>query len=321
MNDSGRQALSDPARELAPPASVGFIGLGQMGTPMAVRIAKAGFEVKGYDRSETARQNFEAVARVSTVDSASAACRGVSAVVTMLPDGRVVRDVLCGTGGMEGALAGASAGTTIIDMSSSSPVDTLALAETLRAHGFPVVDAPVSGGVKRALDGTLAIMVGGEEEATRRAMPLLGVLGGTVVRTGPLGSGHAMKALNNYVSAAGLVAAAEAVIVGSHFGLDPLVIVDVLNASTGRNNSTENKLKQQVLSGEFASGFALGLMAKDLHTAADIARHLGVKAPFAEACEALWAQADRALDPGADHTEIFRYLTQLSMAGSAGKAG
>jgi 3-hydroxyisobutyrate dehydrogenase len=123
-----------------------------------------------------------------------------------------------------------------------------------------------------------------------------------------------MKALNNYVSAAGLVAAAEAVIVGSHFGLDPLVIVEVLNASTGRNNSTENKLKQQVLSGDFASGFAMSLMAKDLHTAAGIARHLGVAAPLAEACEALWAEAGDKLGSGADHTEIFRYLAQLQAA-------
>src|SRR3546814_521503 len=182
---------------------------------------------------------------------------------------------------------------------------------TLQPHGFPVVDAPVSGGVKRALDGTLAIMVGGESEAARRIMPLLAALGGAIFRTGPLGSGHAMKALNNYVSAAGLAAAAEAVIVGSHFGLDPLVIVDVLNASTGRNNSTENKLKQQVLSGEFASGFALGLMAKDLRTAADIARHLGVAAPLADACDRLWTDADAALGADADHTEIFRYLTEL----------
>src|SRR3546814_8321081 len=125
-------------------------------------------------------------------------------------------------------------------MVSSSPMDTLALAETLQPHGFPVVDAPVSGGVKRALDGTLAIMVGGESEAARRIMPLLAALGGAIFRTGPLGSGHAMKALNNYVSAAGLAAAAEAVIVGSHFGLDPLVIVDVLNASTGRNQDRKS---------------------------------------------------------------------------------
>lgn len=303
--------MAIPADELAPPAAIGFIGLGQMGTPMAARLAQAGFSVKAYDRAEAARRGFEAAAGVAAVDSAGAACRGVAAVITMLPDGRAVREALCGAGSAQGALAGAAAGTCVVDMSSSSPVDTLALAEALRAGGFAVADAPVSGGVKRALDGTLAIMLGGDAAVARRIMPLLAALGGAIFRTGPLGSGHAMKALNNYVSAAGLAAAAEAVIVGSHFGLDPLVIVEVLNASTGRNNSTENKLKQQVLSGEFASGFALGLMAKDLRTAADIARHLGVAAPLAEACDRLWSAADAALGAGADHTEIFRYLTEL----------
>jgi len=303
--------LPTAAAQIEPPAAIGFIGLGQMGTPMAARLAKAGFAVKAWDRLEPARRGFETAAGIAAANSAADVCGAVTAVVTMLPDGKAVREVLCGARGQEGALAAAAAGTCVIDMSSSSPVDTLALAETLKPRGFPVVDAPVSGGVKRALDGTLAIMVGGEAAAVRRALPLFQPLGGQVFRTGPLGSGHAMKALNNYVSAAGLAAAAEAVIVGSHFGLDPLVIVDVLNASTGRNNSTENKLKQQVLSGEFAAGFSLGLMAKDLHTAADIARHLGVAAPLAEACEALWSEADRTLGAGADHTEIFRYLTQL----------
>lgn len=303
--------MNAPLPEIEPPAAVGFIGLGQMGVPMAARLARAGFSVKAYDRAETARRGFETAAGIMAVESAAAACRDVAAVVTMLPDGKAVREVLCGAHGQEGALTGAAAGTCVIDMSSSSPIDTLALAETLKPRGFSVVDAPVSGGVKRALDGTLSIMVGGEAAAARRALPLFQPLGGAIFRTGPLGSGHAMKALNNYVSAAGLAAAAEAVIVGSHFGLDPLVIVDVLNASTGRNNSTENKLKQQVLSGEFAAGFSLGLMAKDLRTAADIARHLGVAAPLADACQALWSEADRTLGAGADHTEIFRYLTQL----------
>jgi len=169
----------------------------------------------------------------------------------------------------------------------------------------------VSGGVKRALDGTLAIMAGGDPATVGRITPLLAAMGASIFATGPLGSGHAMKALNNYVSAAGLVAAAEAILVGRRFGLDPAVIVDVLNASTGRNNSTEVKMKQQVLSGDFASGFAMALMAKDLHTAADIARHAGVAAPLAEVCEDLWAQADAKLGAGADHTEIYCYLAAL----------
>jgi len=296
---------------LAPPAAVGFIGLGQMGKPMAALLVQAGFTVKAFDASEAARRAFEKATGTAVVDSAAAACRDVAAVITMLPDGRVVRDVLCGPTG-QGAMQQAAPGTCVIDMSSSSPMDTQALEKTLQPLGFSVLDAPVSGGVKRAIDGSLAIMVGGDPQIIGHIRPLLDVMGGSIFLTGPLGSGHAMKSLNNFVSAAGFVAAVEAVLIGQRFGLDPSVVIDVLNASTGRNNSTENKMKQQVLSGDFASGFALALMSKDLHTAAGIARHLGMNAPLAAVCEDLWDKAAGTLSATADHTEIFRYLADLN---------
>ncbi|WP_319633522.1 NAD(P)-dependent oxidoreductase [Pelagibius marinus] len=301
--------MSGKGGAVAPPAAIGFIGLGQMGIPMAQQLLRAGFEVKAFDAAEAARANFQAATGTAAVESAAAACRDVAAVITMLPDGKIVRDVLCGAG--EGALAAADPGTIVIDMSSSSPIDTRALAAALEPRGFALVDAPVSGGVKRALDGSLAIMAGGETGTVERVRPLLSAMGAAVFATGPLGSGHAMKALNNYVSAAGLVAAAEAILVGRRFGLDPETIVDVLNASTGRNNSTEKKMKQQVLSGDFASGFSLALMTKDLHTAAGIARDAGIAAPLAQVCEDLWAEADTKLGAGADHTEIYRFLAGL----------
>lgn len=313
MSEAGETSTAEDA-----PAPVGFIGLGQMGTPMAANLVRAGIAVKAFDSAESACTRFAAETGVAAVASAAEACREVAAVITMLPDGKVVRQVLCGSENgitAQGALAAVAPQTIVIDMSSSSPIDTLRLGESLRnASGAPRValaDAPVSGGVKRAIDGSLAIMVGGEKAVVARILPLLEIMGGKVFATGKLGSGHAMKALNNYVSAAGLVAACEAILVGRRFGLDPEVVVDVLNASTGRNNSTEVKMKQQVLSGAFGSGFALSLMAKDLHTAADIARHLGVAAPLSEVCEAMWAQADKALGAGADHTEIYRYLEGL----------
>jgi 3-hydroxyisobutyrate dehydrogenase len=174
-----------------------------------------------------------------------------------------------------------------------------------------MLDAPVSGGVPRARDGTLAIMVGGDPEAIERARPVLAAMGSKIFATGPLGSGHAMKALNNYVSAAGLAAAAEALLVGRRFGLDPAIMTDVLNASSGRNNSTENKLKQHILSRTFASGFSLDLMAKDLDTAVELAGDLGVPTPFAERCVALWKDAAAQFGRGADHTEIYRFLERL----------
>jgi 3-hydroxyisobutyrate dehydrogenase len=151
-------------------------------------------------------------------------------------------------------------------------------------------------------------MVGGDAALVERAEPLLRAMGKSIFATGVLGSGHALKALNNYVSAAGLVAAVQATRVGAAFGISPDVIVDVFNASTGRNNSTEKKLKQFVLSETFASGFSLALMAKDLRTAADLAAYLKVDAPDLEASAELWQAALTQLGKVADHTEISRYL-------------
>jgi 3-hydroxyisobutyrate dehydrogenase len=135
-------------------------------------------------------------------------------------------------------------------------------------------------------------------------------MGKAVFRTGPLGSGHAMKALNNYVSAAGLAAAVEALAVGKKFGLDPNVMTDVLNASSGRNNTTENKLKQFIIPKTFASGFSMALMAKDIRTADELGAAIGVATPLAEICTELWEEAAARHGPGADHTEYGRYLAE-----------
>lgn len=293
---------------LQPPATVAFIGLGKMGAPMAAHVATGGWKVRGFDLSPAAldafaRANPKAVRAASTAEVAA----GADVAITMLPDGKAVRQAVL----TDGVAAALGPGGLVIDMSSSSPVDTKRLGEDLAARGVGLVDAPVSGGVKRAVEAKLTIMVGGDAVLVERCRPLLGAMGTSIYATGPLGSGHAMKALNNFVSAAGLVAACEALLIGRRFGLDPSLIVDILNASTGRNNSTELKAKQFILSGTFASGFSLGLMAKDLRTAADLAEHLGVGAPMARAACDLWASAQGSLGPDADHTEIFRFVEAL----------
>jgi 3-hydroxyisobutyrate dehydrogenase len=176
--------------------------------------------------------------------------------------------------------------------------------------GLKLIDAPVSGGVRRVLDGTLTIMAGGDAADVERARPLFEAIGKAIIPTGPIGSGHAVKALNNYVSAAGLAAACEAALIAERFGVDPAVLVDVLNVSTGKNNSTEVKMKPFVLSGSFASGFAMALMAKDLRTAADLARQLGIGENGTGAAAGLWTEASSALGKSADHTEIHRFLAR-----------
>jgi 3-hydroxyisobutyrate dehydrogenase len=286
------------------PAIVVVIGLGAMGQPMAARLKGAGFEVRGVDPQPAARDAFTAKVGSAFARGPDAAANA-AAVITMLPNGAIVREALLGAQGIAARLA---AGTLVIDMSSSAPTDTVALAADLAALGLPLIDAPVSGGVRRAVDGTLAIMAGGAAEQVERARALFAAMGKATFPTGPIGSGHAMKALNNYVSAAGLVAAAEALLVGGRFGLKPDTIIDVLNASTGRNNSTEVKMKQFVISESFASGFALALMAKDLRIAADLATHLGLDVPQVASIAAMWEQARDTLPPSADHTEIYRFL-------------
>lgn len=290
-----------PAAEAGP---VAFIGLGMMGLPMASRLVEAGFDVRGSDLSAKAREDLAALGGKVFADAREAAA-GASVVITMLPDGKIVHEALLGEGGAADALA---PGALVIDMSSSAPMQTRQLSGELAAKGIALIDAPVSGGVKRAVDGSLAIMAGGEAADIERARLLLEKMGKAVFSTGPIGSGHAVKALNNYVSAAGLAAACEAAIVADKFGIDPNVLVDVLNVSTGRNNSTELKMKPFVLSGTFASAFSMALMAKDLRTAAELADELGVEAEGARDAAALWAAASQALGKSADHTEIYRFI-------------
>lgn len=287
---------------IIPPAKIAVVGLGNMGQPMAACLARAGYQVVGFDTSAEARSRFAGDGG-RAASSAAEALAGAAVVITLLPDGKIVRAAI------ESMRPHFAPGMVVIDMSSSAPVGTKALGEDLIAAGFEFIDAPVSGGVKRAIDGTLAIMVGGDAGTIDKVEPVLKAMGKSIFRTGPLGSGHAAKALNNYVSAAGLAAAVEAVAIGDRFGIEPDVLVDVLNASTGRNNSTENKLKQFVIPEKFTSGFSLALMAKDIRTADDLAHQIGVAAPLADQVAALWDGALNALGSSADHTEIGRYLT------------
>jgi 3-hydroxyisobutyrate dehydrogenase len=198
-------------------------------------------------------------------------------------------------------------GAIVIDMSSADPVGTRALHAELGSHGVGLVDAPVSGGVPRATDGTLAIMIGGEAAAIAQAKPVLAKMGTRLFEVGGPGNGHAMKALNNFVAGTGFIAVAEAVLVGQRFGLDPAVMIDVMNVSTGKNFNTEHVVKQQVISGAFASGFALGLLAKDVKIAADLAAAIDVPSPLTRMSAELLGQARDHIGFEKDHTLAYTY--------------
>lgn len=285
---------------------VAFIGLGKMGLPMAKNLVAAGFDVTGADLSEAARAAFSGAGGKTAATPAEAAA-GCHVAITMLPTSAIVADSLLGKGGVAAQLA---AGAIVVDMSSSVPSETVALGQTLAKMGIALVDAPVSGGVPRAVSGTLSIMAGGE--AVDRAEPYMAAMGNKIFRTGRLGSGHAMKVLNNYVSAAGALAAVEALVIGREFGIDQGTITDILNASTGRNNTTELKLKTFILSGAYNSGFDMALMSKDVTIAADLARTIGLNMSFLEKTAADWAKATAELPKGVDHTEIYRFVDEQS---------
>lgn len=289
---------------IRPPAGIAVIGLGNMGQPMSACLHRAGFSVVGFDIAGAARDRA-ANAGLAVAASATAAVNAADVVITLLPDGKAVQAIL------EVLRPDLRPGTILVDMSSSEPLGTRALGEAMIAAGFPFVDAPVSGGVKRAVDGTLAIMAGGEGTTLDRLDVVLSAMGRSIFRTGPLGSGHALKALNNYVSAAGLLAAVEALRVARSFGIEPETFVDVLNASSGRNNTTEIKLKQFMIPESYTSGFSLALMAKDIRTADGLARELRLPAPLADRVCELWNAAETTIGGKHDHTAIGLYLKEL----------
>ncbi|MEV0385701.1 NAD(P)-dependent oxidoreductase [Nonomuraea sp. NPDC050643] len=285
-------------------AVIGFVGLGNMGGPMAARLAAAGYRVQAYDSSEPARRTAPGGVTVTGSAAGTGACAG--AVVLMLPGSDVVEAVLR-EGGLLDALA---PGATVVDMSSSQPLRTRELAAEAAGRGIRLVDAPVSGGVKGAAEGSLTIMTGGEEHDLARVRPVLDVLGSRILRLGPAGSGHALKALNNLMSATHLLITAEAMLAGERFGLDPETMLAAVNGSSGRSGSTENKWPNFVLPGTFDSGFGLRLMLKDMRIALDLATATGVAPHLARAAVDLWADAAEHLPPFADHTEIVRRVSE-----------
>jgi 3-hydroxyisobutyrate dehydrogenase len=289
--------------------TVALVGLGRMGAPMARRLLAARYRLRVYDASPRARGAFAKERGAAVCASAADAARGARVLITMLPDGAAVRAALLGRNGAATTLG---RGAVVLEMSSSDPDTTRRLGRALAARGVAFLDAPVSGRVVGARDGTLTVMVGGSAAALARVRPVLERLGKRIYHCGPAGAGHAVKALGNAIAAAGTVAAFEALLVGRALGLDAKLINEVWNASAGRNTTTEQKIPTQVLTRAFASGFALSLMAKDIGIAARLARKTGVDAPLLRRSLALWRAAERRLSRGADHTEMYLYLKNVS---------
>jgi len=280
--------------------TVAFVGLGRMGEPMVANLRKGDLPVRVFDASaDLARQVAQRHGATACGDWAELA-RGADIVVTMLPNGAVVREVLLNAqGGLARQLA---RGTVVVDMSSSEPMGTRELGRELAALGLALVDAPVSGGVPGAAAGTLSIMAGGEADAIDRAMPAFLTMGKRVFRTGGPGSGHATKALNNFVAASAYAATAEAVLIGQRFGLEEAQLVEIINASTGRSFNSEIVFAGQVVPRKFATGFAMSLMAKDVAIASELGRAVGADAPLSHLVSQRWDTALQTLGGDVDQS-------------------
>lgn len=284
--------------------TIAFVGLGNMGTAMAAQLIAKGFALVIYDRRPEATSTFAASLGGRVAATLADAARGADAAICMLPDDSAVRDVVLGAGGLASTLA---PGTTIIDMGTSDPRATVEIGGEVAKHGIAYVDAPVMGGVVFAKDSTLDVMVGGSDEDIERCMPILSAVGRQVFRSGALGSGHALKALANYVNAGALVTLIEALAIGRKFGLDSTIMANALvHMCSGRQHPLEKKVIPQVLTHKFETGMALGLIAKDVSIAANFGHSIGAMTLLADRVCEIWKEAEARIGANVDQTEVAR---------------
>ena len=276
-------------------SKVGFVGLGAMGSVMSPLLVKAGYQVFGYDIIA----NIDVSSGVKQLDTLDDFAK-FDAVIFMLPNSKIVSQVVT-------KLLEINTKSILIDMSSSDPRETKKLGKTIETKGLKFLDAPVSGGVSRAKTGDLMIMAGGKEQDLEEVKDLLSVMG-TVQFAGPLGSGHAIKALNNYVSAAGLIASFEALATARSFGIKPENFLKIINGATGKNNTTEVKLDKFVVSEQFNSGFALDLMVKDVSIAHNLIKDLSSDNPLSSDVYNYLSKSLDLLGDNPDHTEVYKVI-------------
>ncbi len=258
--------------------TVGFVGLGIMGKPMAENLIEAGYDLVVYNRT---REKAEELEGAQVAESPKEVAENSDIIITMLPDSPQVEEVLEGE---DGVLGGVGDGDLIVDMSTISPVVTEELSEKAREQGASMLDAPVSGGDVGAIDGTLSIMVGGSEEDFERARPLFEIMGGTVTHVGPVGTGQVVKAANQIVVALTIEAVSEALVLGSKGGVAPEKILDVLGGGLAGNKVMEVK-REKMLDHSFDPGFKVELHHKDLGIALAAGREYGVTLPVTAVVE------------------------------------
>jgi 2-hydroxy-3-oxopropionate reductase len=287
--------------------TIGFIGLGIMGRPMAKNLMEAGYDLVVHNRSPVKVEEL-AGEGATAAGSPKEVAERCDVVITMLPNSPQVEEVLAGEGGV---FEGVREGALIVDMSTISPVVTEELAEAAKEKGASMLDAPVSGGDVGAIDGTLSIMVGGDEQDFERANPLFEVMGKTVTHVGPSGAGQVTKAANQIVVALTIEAVSEALVLGSKGGVAPEKILDVLGGGLAGNKVMEVK-REKFLSHTFDPGFRSELHHKDLGIALAAGREYGVALPVTAVVDQMLLTMKRKGWGGEDHSALLRVIEDQS---------
>ena len=289
--------------------TLGFVGLGTMGAPLATRLIHAGFRLQIYDFDNDAVRYFLMETGGEVAANPRLMAEACDIVLVMVPR---PADVRAAAIGREGVLHGFGAGKLFIDLSASPPAQTGEIAKELRRIGVATVDAPALGGLAELRSGALTLLVGGDHDAVARADPVLQTFGSRLIRTGPVGSAHAAKALCGQLAALCFLATAETLMVGRRAGLEPGPLLEALNASAGANYAIETTVPRHVLPRGFGSGLPLDGLLTDLRHALEVARDAEMPAPLSALAGEICATARLTLGPGQDHTRLVRWLEQIA---------
>ena len=285
---------------------VAFLGLGAIGAPMARHLAPH-YTLSVWNRTASRATDFARENNARAATSPADAVRGAAIAITCLPTSREVESLLDGEDGMLGAF---DRGATLVDCTSGDPATSRRIAARLAERGVGFVDAPVSGGVSGAVKGILTIMCGGDEATMARARPILEAFGEKIVLCGPVGAGHAVKAINQAMLGVHIWSLAEGLVALEKAGVSTATALEVINASSGRSNTSMNLFPERVMTRAFPRTFRLALMDKDVRIAADFAREHGVPSPLLQLVSELLREARRELGEEADHVETAKVLEE-----------
>lgn len=285
-----------------------FLGLGAIGRPMAMRIAAAGLPLTVWNRSPERVDQFIAdCPDAHRAATPAEAARAADVIISCFSTSKDVQSILDGP---DGLLAGVRRGSALVDCTSGDPATSRAIAQTLATRGVDFLDAPVSGGTSGAEKGTLTVMVGGDAVALERVRPVIDCFAGKIVHCGDIGAGDTVKAVNQAFLAIHLLAAAEGLATLKKEGVDPKLALEVINASSGRSNSSMNLIPERVLTRAFPRTFRLALLEKDIGIAAGLARDNRVPAPVTQLTADVFRIARGELGEVADHVEIVKIIEQ-----------